>query len=164
MGNLPSQVTSDFYGLLDADDFDGAAALVAGAVESADPELIFLSSSFGRAGESVEEFDLRSLSETRRSAQLGYAPAIFRLGCYLLFGDFVGRDPELAHAHFEIAAKSGFPPAMYEYGLSILSRDGGGREGAGGESARDEGMRWIRRAAELGYSTAADFLSEDAEE
>ncbi|AWH51263.1 hypothetical protein C1925_19885 [Stenotrophomonas sp. SAU14A_NAIMI4_5] len=151
MDNLPTQLSDRFSILFDAGDLVAAFSLIRDAVKVGSAEAIFLSSTFSRPRESIGEFEKRSLSEVELSAAMGYAPAQYRLGCYLQFGDFVDVDSVEAARYFELAAKAGFPPAMYEYGLALL-------HGVGLQRNHDEAISWIRSSAEGGDNTAAEFL------
>lgn len=151
MGNLPTALSENFSVLLDSGDMAGAASLIRSAAEVGSAEAIFLSSSFSRPHESIDDFELRSLAEVELSAAKGYAPAQYRLGCYLQFGDFVDVDPVGAAQYFKLAAKAGYPPALYEYGLALF-------HGIGVDSKHDEAISWIMLSAEKGDETAAEFL------
>lgn len=152
MTGLPTDLTKEINRLLDLGRMDDVAVLLRDALKSGSAEAIFLSSSYGSQDECTEEFEARSLSQLMLSADMGYAPAQFRLGTYFLFGDFVGMDGDRAEQCFKSAAGSGYPPAMYEYGLALL------KDASAGDS-RLEAMSWIARAAEAGDDHAAEFMA-----
>lgn len=151
MDNLPTQLSRNFSIRVDAGDLVAAWLLIRKAVMIGSAEAIFLSSTFSRPPETIGEFEKRSLSEVELSAAMGYAPAQYRLGCYLQFGDFVQADAAEAVRYFEMAAKAGFPPAMYEYGLALF-------HGIGLQCNHDEAVSWIKVSAEGGDNNAAEFL------
>lgn len=74
MGNLPTALSEDFSVLLDSGDMDGAASLIRSAAEVGSAEAIFLSSTFSRPQESVDEFELRSLAEVDSQQRKGMPP------------------------------------------------------------------------------------------
>ncbi|MES2160571.1 MAG: hypothetical protein V4476_05400 [Pseudomonadota bacterium] len=105
---------------LDLGDMLEATQLLNPLVANADPEALFLSSTFSLSGdESNEQFEERSLRLLKKSAELGFAPALYALGvCYDL-GDMVHKDKLKAGHFFECAAKLGYPKAKYEHGRNL---------------------------------------------
>jgi len=78
---------------LDHGDIAEASQLLGPLVASADPEALFLSSTFSAAdGETDEQFEERSLRCLKKSAELGYAPALYALGVCYDTGDLVRMD------------------------------------------------------------------------
>lgn len=152
MANLPTLLTTEFDSLVEIGDLAGAALAIAEGVRAGLAEALFLSSTISSSAEPLSDFEKRSLEQVCKSASLGYAPAQFRLGCYLRFGDFLDKDVVRAVDLFRKSAITGFPPAMYEYGLALLHGEGAEREPA-------EGMRWIRRSADEGDAAAVEFLA-----
>ncbi|AWH38410.1 sel1 repeat family protein [Stenotrophomonas sp. ZAC14D1_NAIMI4_6] len=152
MTGLPTDLSKEANRLLDLGRTDDLAALVRDALKSGSAESIFLSSCYGSTGESEEDFNARSLSQSMLAAEMGYAPAQFRLGQYFLFGDFVEMDAGRAEQYFKSAAESGYPPAMYEYGLAL-------RNGVPAGESCAEAMSWIARAAEAGDELAAEYMA-----
>jgi len=151
MDNMPTSLTAEFDGLVDSGDLAGARDLIQGHISSGSMEALFLSSTCSWPGEDLDDFETRSLREVEIAASKGYAPAIYRLGCYYRFGDFVEVDVLRAVGCFELAAKAGLPAAMYEYGLGLLHGDGA-------SPRREDGLHWIRKAADCGDASAEEFL------
>lgn len=106
---------------------------------------------FSQPDEDVASFEARHLREVKASAQQGYAPAAYQLGCHYRFGDFVETDLGKAAGLFAFAAESGFPAAMYEYGLALLHGDGVSKDPIAA-------LSWIRQAASRGDGYAIEFL------
>jgi localization factor PodJL len=78
-----------------------------------------------------------------RAAQIGYAPAQFRLGSLFEKGAGIGRDVALARYWYERAAESGNVRAMHN--LAVLLA-----EGIDGTPDYASALRWFRSAAEHG--------------
>ncbi|MCD9087745.1 hypothetical protein [Stenotrophomonas sp. SY1] len=148
---LPTALTANFDKLIDSDDFPAARALIQPLLSSGDAEALFLSSTISLSGEDQDGFEIRSLMDLRRAAAKGYAPAVYRLGCYYRFGDFVQRDDGVAAGYFREAADAGLPAAQYEYGLCLL-------RGKGVASDQEAALRLVRMAAFGGDELALHFL------
>lgn len=151
MDKMPTLMTVAFDELIESGDIAGALEFVRGYVAAGSIEALFLSSTVSRPDEALAAFEARSLRDVEVSASKGYAPALYQLGCYYKFGDFVEADVIRAVAYFELAAKTGLPASMYEYGLALLHGDGVAQNS-------DDAMSWIGRAAEGGDDVARDFL------
>ncbi|MCU6496280.1 hypothetical protein LPN04_00575 [Rugamonas sp. A1-17] len=105
---------------LDRGDISEASQLLAPLVASADPEALFLASTFSSVDEeSDEQFEERSIRFLKKSAELGYAPALYALGVCYDSGDLVGKDELKAGYFFECAAKLGYPKAKFEHGRNL---------------------------------------------
>jgi TPR repeat protein len=72
-------------------------------------------------------------------------------GMYHLFGDMAPLDKESAAENFAAAARQGYPPAQYEYGLSLV-------HGVGVPADIFKGMSLIQAAAAAGNEAAQEFV------
>lgn len=119
-----------------------------------DPEALFLYSTFSiRGSETAAEFERRSFNLLHRSAALGFAPAIYALGCCYETGDLVDADPVQASTLFRQAADMGHSKGKFRHGLNLYY----GTNGI--EKHSSEGLRLIRAAAAEGVEDAEEFLN-----
>lgn len=151
MVRMPTYLTTEFDELIESGNMAAARELLRNHIASGSIEALFLSSTLSQPDENTDDFERRSLQEVEAAALNRYAPAMYRLGCYYRFGDFVEVDITRAAGYFESAAKAGLPAAMYEYGLALL-------HGGAIRQERDEALYWIRKAADCGDETAKGFL------
>jgi len=86
------------------------------------------------------------------AAKSGCAPALFTQGMYHLFGDMAPLDKESAVKSFAAAARQGYPPGQYEYGLALV-------HGVGDAADIKEGMRLIHAAAAAGNEYTREFVA-----
>lgn len=93
------------------------------------------------------EGDPAALSEAftwyERSAELGFAPAQYRLGNFYEKGIGTERDLAAAKTWYQLAAEQGNASAMHNLAVLFAS-------GAAGTADFDSAARWFLRAAELG--------------
>jgi localization factor PodJL len=92
----------------------------------------------------IETGDTGAVSDLKRAANLGFAPAQFYLGrLYEAGAAGVGKDMTEARRWTERAAQSGDPAAMYNLASYLYAGDGGPKDPAGA-------VEWFRKAAERG--------------
>lgn len=142
---------------LDLGDIAEASQLLGPLAEHADPEALFLFSTFSMPDdESLAQFEERSMRLLEKSAELGYAPALYALGvCYDL-GDLVRQDKFKAAQLFECAAKLGYPKAKYEHGRNLYY-------GSHGEHKKSQlGWQLIQDAANEQVEGAMEFIRNSA--
>ncbi|WP_202414249.1 tetratricopeptide repeat protein [Duganella flavida] len=122
-------------------------------LDTQDAEALFLRSTFSLPNEESERrFEKRSLQFLKRSAELGYAPALYALGVCYAIGDLVLKDERQAAKYFKTAASLGYAKAKYEHGRNLPY-------GAQGDAQQVEiGWRLIREAAVDDVQDASEFM------
>lgn len=89
-----------------------------------------------------------------KAGELGSLEAQRDLGALHATGDWTGtRDAVLAAEWYRRAAERGHPDAQYNLGFMILL-------GEGMEANPNEGLRWLRRSADLGNDCAIRLLAD----
>ena len=83
----------------------------------------------------------------RMAAELGYAPAQFKLGWMYAAGDGVAKDSAEAARWYRKAAEKGDAAAENQLGLMYTNGVGVGKDST-------EAVKWYRKAAEQGYAPA----------
>ena len=120
--------------------------------EEGDPEMCaFLGKEF-YYGMNVPQDLGRALRYLTTASEHGDAISQFILG--FMYWSGRGTEPDLDEALrlFLLAADQGIPEAMYNVAKILLAKDF--------EKNRDEAIRWLKRSANAGYSTAYDMLSD----
>ena len=120
--------------------------------EEGDPEMCaFLGKEF-YYGMNVPQDLGRALRYLTTASEHGDAISQFTLG--FMYWSGRGTEPDLDEALrlFLLAADQGVPEAMYNVAKILLAKDF--------EKNRDEAIRWLKRSANAGYSTAYDMLSD----
>ena len=87
-----------------------------------------------------------------QAAAEGYAKAQFELGLMYENGEGADIDKSLAAQWYLKAARQDLPEAQFNYGYLLLS-------GASDSTAQEEGIAWIRKAAEAGDEAASEYLA-----
>jgi localization factor PodJL len=130
-----------------------AAAHAQGAVAEPDAETLYK-----QAVTQIEAGDAAGLEPLRKSANLGYPQAQYRLAVVFEHGTLgVKADPFEAHRWSQRAAAGGYPAAMHNLALDYYS-------GIGAPKNDVVAAQWFQRAAELGlrdsqYNLARMYLS-----
>ena len=120
--------------------------------EEGDPEMCaFLGKEFYYGMNVPQDLD-RAFRYLTTASEHGDAISQFTLG--FMYWSGRGTEPDLDEAHrlFLLAAEQGIPEAMYNVAKILLDKDS--------EKNRDEAIRWLKRSANAGYSTAYDMLSD----
>lgn len=91
---------------------------------------------------------------TRAAAEMGYAPAQYRLAQMHLIGRDTGRDQDLAFRWMHSAARLGHAQAQYRLGLFY-------RNGIATEKDTAMALRWLRQAAEQDIAPAQYMLANE---
>lgn len=86
-----------------------------------------------------------------QAASEGYAKAQFELGLMYENGQGTDADSHMAGEWYLKAAHQDLPEAQFNYGYMLLS--------SVEDSAKEEGLSWIRKAAQAGDEAAAEYLS-----
>lgn len=128
-------------------------AVLQARVDDGDAEAMF---KLGRAclhGDGVRKDLKKSFELMSAAAGKGHADAMGAVGYFHANGLVVSKDAEEAAHWFRKGAEKGSAKARLNLGKDLLKRS----EGSGGDSAalREEGLRWIRMAADQGLPEAA---------
>jgi uncharacterized protein len=135
-------------------DYAKARELLEPLVNSGVPSAIYYMASFSFPHESLKEFESRHLRQIKDSAELGFPPAIHKLGIYYDSGDFVKRDTKKAALLFKSAAENAHPHSEWIYGLDLLY-------GKNNIAKNEElGLTYIKRAFESKFEGALQTVAE----
>ncbi len=93
-----------------------------------------------------------ALARDRQAAEMGYAPALFRLGAALAQGDGAEKDAAQAAQACRRAAEQGYAPAAAWLGGALLRGDGIARDPAAG-------FDWLDKAAAQGHPGGLGLLA-----
>ncbi|WP_081613227.1 tetratricopeptide repeat protein [Xanthomonas sp. SHU 199] len=111
----------------------GAYEKLAELVVKENPEALFLCSTFSSsADEGDNDFEVRSLKFLARSAELGFAPAMYALAVCYATGDLVGQSDSQAEYWYKAAAESGSDSAKFHYAIALLDGVGVAKDTAAG--------------------------------
>lgn len=86
-----------------------------------------------------------------KSANQGYAPAMFLVGNACFFGSGVEKDLKKAFAWYEKAAEAGMSVAQFRLGELY-------EDGQGVAADREKAVFWLRKAAKAGEQLATEHL------
>lgn len=122
-------------------------------VDEGDPVALYYGSKFSDSSvETLEDYEYRSIEMLKKSAEMGYAPALHQLGVKFDIGDWVTKDTEKAPQFFKEAAYLGHPHSQWIHGLDLVD----GKNGV--KKNYEEGVRLIKNAAEQGFEGAIETL------
>lgn len=130
-----------------------AAKLFTKAANLGNPEGLFMCGYCYEMGYGVERNFAIAEECYIRSSKKGVDAADFRLGClYYVGDDFLPQNYTVAANYWQQSArkKSGVI-SKYNYGICCI-------KGIGVIKNEEEGIRWIKKAAKLGYKRATEFL------
>ena len=120
------------------------AALASAPVEISAADRARAADLFQQAVIKLDADDTSGLDALKQAAELGYAPAqLYIAGLYEEGLKGVSIDLPTARAWTRRAADTGNPRAMFAYGMHLF-------QGTGGARNANEGMSWLKRAAEAG--------------
>ncbi|UTW46343.1 sel1 repeat family protein [bacterium SCSIO 12696] len=149
------QILDDAKKEIEQGDCSLAYKILQPLINDENPEALYLFSMFGLSnGESIEEFEKRSVRLLTKAAGFEYPPAQYALGVYYDGGDLVEQDKLKAAMLFKAAAINGHSKAQLSYGLDLFYGSNGVK--------KDHilGLKYIQKAAEAGVEEAAEVLSE----
>lgn len=143
-----------FMQAIDNMDSGTAFKLLDPLVKAGERAALYYAANSSRENETRDQFERRHIEQLRASAEMGYPPAIYRLGVYFDVGDMVSRDPEKAALHFKAAAEANHPHAQWIYGTDLLF----GRNGIKHDEAL--GIKFIRDAAAAKFEGAVISIAQ----
>lgn len=115
-----------------------------------DALILFLSKSW--INESTTEYSLRYMSLLELACKLQNGIAYYLLGLEYLSEERLEKNSSKAVELFYLSAQTGFYKGMYVHGIHLI-------ESAEGTSAQiEEGLTFIKKAADIGYDLAQDWL------
>lgn len=134
-----------------------AVQLLKPLAEKGDSRAQFKLGTMYHLGLGVTENDQTAMEWFRKSAAQANADAQYQLGYMYTYGFGVPKsepDPDLQAVQWYFkAALQGHAEAQYNLGLMFLA-------GKGVVQSHEEGIKWIRRAADLGFPAAKAFLGD----
>lgn len=144
--------------LADKGEVGPALELLRPFVDKGDPVALYYGSKFSDSSvETLDDYEYRSLEMLKKSAEMGYAPALHQLGVKFDIGDWVIKDTEKAAEFFKKAAYLGHPHSQWIHGLDLVN----GKNGI--KKNYEEGVRLIKNSAEQGFEGAIETLINWAE-
>jgi len=124
-------------------------------IEEDNPAALFYASGVSAESiETLEQFETRHIRQLKKSAELGYAPALHKLAICYDNGDPVPRDTGKAAQLFRQAAEKGHPHAQWIYGVDLLR----GQNGI--EKNEVLGLTYIEKAADAKFEGALETMFE----
>lgn len=106
-------------------------------------------------GEGVEKDEKKGFEQMEQAANAGYLPAMAGLGYLYSAGVGVSKDPEKAKEWFRKAAEQGHAISCLNLGKTLVAENKGADLGEAGDVSKlNEGVSWIRKAADLGLNDA----------
>lgn len=106
-------------------------------------------------GDGVEKDEKKGFQQMEQAANAGYLPAMAGLGYLYSAGVGVTKDPEKAKEWFRKAAEQGHAISCLNLGKTLLAENKGADLGEAGDISKlNEGVSWIRKAADLGLDDA----------
>ena len=109
----------------------------------------------GNLGKQSEKDISKGLDYVRKSADMGYIDAIYRMGYFYETGNFVGEvDHEKALSYYKLLADNGVAAGYFKMGLYYELGDGGV------EADSVKSVEYYRRAADLGHGEAMCYLGD----
>jgi TPR repeat protein len=131
------------------------AVLAEPAVDSGPSEQTYESARKLLKGDGVDKDEKKGFEQMEQAAREGYLPAMAGLGYLYSAGIGVSRNPEKAKEWFRKAAEQGHAISCLNLGKTLVAENRGADHGEGGDVAKlNEGVSWIRKAADLGLNDA----------
>ncbi|MGB7433139.1 MAG: peptidoglycan-binding protein [Ahrensia sp.] len=120
------------------------SVLLQEAVSGGDPMAIFIvGEALAARANGDQTVNAQAADWYLKSAQLGYAPAQYRIGSFYEKGTAGTRDIDEAMLYYQLAADQGNASAMHNLGSLMAS-------GQAGQPDMQSATQWFQRAAELG--------------
>lgn len=129
-----------FLGLLAA---GPSLAQQPGSSATPSPESLYEQGRNALTGTGTSRNDIAGVDLIRRSAELGYIPALVAMGSFYDTGNFLPLEPQQAVAFYRKAADKGDRLGQWSLGRLYFSNTGVPRD-------MDEASRWLQRAADQG--------------
>lgn len=115
----------------------------AGSSFTPSPESLYEEGRNALTGTGTSRNDITGVDLMRRSAELGYVPALVAMGSFYDTGNFLAQEPPQAVAFYRKAADKGDRLAQWSLGRLYFNSTGVPRD-------LDEATRWLQRAADQG--------------
>ncbi|UYB53450.1 hypothetical protein OCJ37_05750 [Xanthomonas sp. AM6] len=152
--NSQQLLLADARQLIERGEYSDAYEKLADLVVEENPEALFLCSTFSSSpDESDRSFEIRSFNFLSKSAELGFAPAMYALALCYANGDLVDQSDERAAYWCKAAAEGGSDSAKLYYATALL-------DGLGVPRNVDAGLRLIQELLDSGNVAAGEMLPE----